>query len=1146
MSARSTVHALLVAIDNYPVPHHKLNGCVNDRDAFAEYLQRRFSEPGAGRLRLKTLTDKEATKKGIIDAFQQHFRSAKKGDTCVFYFSGHGSRAPSPREFWHLSPDRMNQSLVCWDSRIPGGLDLMDKELRFLLWRATFRKDIHFLALFDCCHSGTITKSVIESVTARMAEPSPVPSRLEDYLGFESYEKKRIKGETYYTPKKGKVVQLSASKDDETAKELRIDGKSRGIFTYNLVEMLEQTGSLLTYSELTRILQARIVNRVRDQTPQLEAEPKDASRLFLGGLMPPAPPYFRVNHVKGQWRIDAGRVQGIPDSGGTLLLDDEKTELTIDQVEANTSTVRGMEGKNINLSYRAFVKQLALPRTRLAFAKGSDAEAVKNIRQTLQTHGSNYLNLVDKTDQAEYLIWADDNTLRLSLPNDDRPVFRRLPGYDPAAALKFIREAEAVAKWGNLLRLNNERSTIRDNDIAIELYQLADNDRFTEDDPDVEVDWRKPSPFHYDFINDKWEPPSFRMKVRNNSQRTLYFSALFMGADYEITNKFLPRQQLNAGEEAWLTDRDSNTGDEFRTLGLFFNENFSSWGVTEIKEYIKLIVSTDPLLNTDSYNQDALEMDVKKIAARSAGARQPAANRPDAHDWTTREIELTVVHPLDHQPLVGGRSLSVLDNIQIKAPAGLQAKVGFATQQEGTRSLSAPAPAPEQFWGRQEEAQPYAFTDGAFNTPPLSVLEMHQVQGAHLVNADDPLVLSLNRVLAEGERIVPIGYDPQSGLYYPLGLSDENGEILIEALPDESPSGTRSLGGSIKIFFQKVVLSKLGFAYKHPQLAQAVFKTEDGTEFEYLTDTAKVKMAVREAKRIALFIHGIIGDTLAMPPALRLPAGDNGDTLEKYFDLALTFDYENLKTNISQTGRDLGARLAEVGLAPGHDKELTIIAHSMGGLVSRWFIEKEGGHQVVSRLIQVGTPNAGSPWSSVYEMASVLLSRAVNGAAFIKPYVIPLSLVGKLLDTMFTTLSEMHPDKSDFLKTLNDGTDPGISYTIVAGNTQLIPAVQEDNFRSLLRKVLARFQGRAHYDLLDRLLFKSPNDIAVSVDSIGGIADAAKWMKPPRVIPVACDHISYFVDPEGLIALSLALSDDEASEAMPTARTLRSKGSGDG
>jgi hypothetical protein len=42
------------------------------------------------------------------------------------------------------------------------------------------------------------------------------------------------------------------------------------------------------------------------------------------------------------------------------------------------------------------------------------------------------------------------------------------------------------------------------------------------------------------------------------------------------------------------------------------------------------------------------------------------------------------------------------------------------------------------------------------------------------------------------------------------------------------------------------------------------------------------------------------------------------------------------------------------------EPRLTLVAHSMGGLVARWFAEVEGGRDIVRRIITLGTPFAGS------------------------------------------------------------------------------------------------------------------------------------------------------------------------------------------
>ncbi|MFM9949083.1 MAG: hypothetical protein ACKV1O_14170, partial [Saprospiraceae bacterium] len=67
-----TLYALMVAIDAYPIERHRLNGCVNDRNALKDYIEQRIGAQKNLKLNIKTLTDKEATKANIIAGFS-HF-----------------------------------------------------------------------------------------------------------------------------------------------------------------------------------------------------------------------------------------------------------------------------------------------------------------------------------------------------------------------------------------------------------------------------------------------------------------------------------------------------------------------------------------------------------------------------------------------------------------------------------------------------------------------------------------------------------------------------------------------------------------------------------------------------------------------------------------------------------------------------------------------------------------------------------------------------------------------------------------------------------------------------------------------------------------------------------------------------------------
>jgi pimeloyl-ACP methyl ester carboxylesterase len=104
--------------------------------------------------------------------------------------------------------------------------------------------------------------------------------------------------------------------------------------------------------------------------------------------------------------------------------------------------------------------------------------------------------------------------------------------------------------------------------------------------------------------------------------------------------------------------------------------------------------------------------------------------------------------------------------------------------------------------------------------------------------------------------------------------------------------------------------------------------------------------------------------------------------------------------DIRNQAATLAKKVEEVKARTGA-KQVDIIGHSMGGLISRYYIKNLGGEKNVSRLIQLATPNHGT--------------------------IVALAGPGKGAD-------QMHPG-SDFLNELNatDETPGAIAYTSIRG-----------------------------------------------------------------------------------------------------------------
>src|SRR5262249_46622135 len=133
----------------------------------------------------------------------------------------------------------------------------------------------------------------------------------------------------------------------------------------------------------------------------------------------------------------------------------------------------------------------------------------------------------------------------------------------------------------------------------------------------------------------------------------------------------------------------------------------------------------------------------------------------------------------------------------------------------------------------------------------------------------------------------------------------------------------------------------------------------------------------------------------------------------------------------------------------------------------------------------------------------------------------PVRLLGDLataIETVDVALDQMEPS-SPFLETLAQSSDPQTPYTLLVGNTSIIPAAVANG---MLAKLLSRLSPqRVLHTTASLAFFGHPNDIAVSVTSAESVPTARG--PAPHATEVACDHITFFTSNEGRQALLEAL-----------------------
>ncbi|WP_341530230.1 caspase family protein [Nostoc sp. UHCC 0302] len=1141
------IYALLVGIDNYLNSVPPLKGCINDILAVKEYLLGRVS-PNQHKLNLHILLNQDATRQAIINGFRQHLCQASNEDIVFFYYSGHGSQQATPEEFWTLEPDRLDETLVCYDSRNPGCWDLTDKELGKLIAEVA-EKNPHIVIIMDCCHSGSGIRGDLELETAVRKAPIDHRQRPLDSFIFSLVEAKQLsnsrslaKNAAGWTLPQGKHIFFAACQDYEEAKEYMADGQIRGAFSYFLLDTLIKANGSLTYRDLFKRTNALVCSKVAAQSPQIEATVQgDLNQLFLGGAIASHTPYFTVSYHKNHtWVIDGGAVHGIPEPSGdetTLLalfpfdtpseqlhqLSRAIGEAQVLEVMPQLSKIQisGIRDLNTEMIFKAVVTSLPLP-PKGVLITGEDV-GVKLARTTLLTSGpqnqqSLYLREVTTPETAEFKLLARNDEYLITRPADDRPLVAQIQGYTQATASQAIQRLEHIARWTNIYELSSPTSTrIPPDAVQILIYQDG------QERQDIQMR------LEYQQENGKWKQPNFKIKLKNTSNEPVYCALL------NLTDRFAVSADLFETGGIWLRP-SGQVGDEAWALGgnsIYAQVPEKLWqgqGITEVKDILKLIVSTAEF-DATLLTQDELDLPSRSTPTprRGQGTLNRLMNRIPSRDlrakpeeemcddWVTSQIIITTIHPQNTTSIPRGQeSVSLGSGVKLRSHPSLKANVRLTTVSQSSRDLGNHL-LPPLLRADHSGIRPFQFTTSRGTDPGLSVLEFNQVEDSSVVTPDHPLKLVVDSSLEPDEYLLPISYDGE--FFIPLGRAhstvDGTTEIVLERLTEPVSEGKRSLGGSIRILFQKIMSQNLGWQFDYPILAVADV-SPDGV-VNYIGAIEQVKQRVAQAKRIVLFIHGIIGDSQNMVGSIQRAK------LTDLYDLVLSFDYESLNTSIEDNAKLLKQKLAAVGLGENHGKALHIVAHSMGGLVSRWFIETEAGDRVVQNLIMLGTPNAGSPWSTIEDWALTTLSIGLNGLSTITWPVPVLGMLLKAMNksvevikTIDVSLDEMRPG-SQFLQKLAASPDPGIPYTIIAGNTSIIPAAlqPEANQQS---SPLERLMQKLFYKTAALAFFDQPNDLAATVHSIKSVSQERQ--PPPQVKEIDCDHFVYFTYPEGLAALA--------------------------
>lgn len=363
--AVSDKFALLVGINDYPPlktgPEDKndLHGCLKDVADVKSLLCKRYGFKNDSE-HITILTGEQATREAILKAFQKQLiaNSKKYSDgTFVFHYSGHG--LTSHTDYDEDETDKSDECIV------PVDLDpITDDEIGKLCDDLTseLTSKSNVTLIFDCCHSGTITRG-LPSTVGRSRE-------FANKIALEKLEKRRQKGvaslERRLVPASDKYFAISAcnSMEKEYETNEKDYSKRNGLLTRHLVKILTEARDSMT----NRALRERLLSELSMRTtPQADGS---LDRKVLSGNTDKVDIPIFVTKVddtdNNKFTIKAGRAQGVRQSSVLAVYDESAERLKGNDHLLGLATITE-EGPTTSVAtMRTKVDKASLMRARVA------------------------------------------------------------------------------------------------------------------------------------------------------------------------------------------------------------------------------------------------------------------------------------------------------------------------------------------------------------------------------------------------------------------------------------------------------------------------------------------------------------------------------------------------------------------------------------------------------------------------------------------------------------------------------------------------------------------------------------------------------------------------------------------------------------
>jgi len=487
--------ALIVAIGKYPAQSGwDIISSENDVPLIKSSLQKQGFNPQ----NIAVITNQQATKAGIVNAFNGLINNSQAGDIAVFHFSGHGQQVTDTNGD---ELDGLDEALVPYDAgktNINGSgnlkTHLIDDELNELLGklRTKVASKGDVLVFLDACHTGTGTRGL------EVPEPTAVFRGTNEIFVIPGYEKvteiknQQIDSTSYQEELPitrggsiplSPILIISACSAEQVNMEYKNEkGIGFGSLSYALSKVLTKSTSGMTYIAFFESLRNEmlpLMGRYHYQTPQIEG---NTNRTFFAGKTVDIPQYFTVNKAfaDGRTVINAGTINGIF-TGAEIAFypadtyNRNKTKpLAVCKVDSatlfeSTLSLGSTFNKKQILNSWAFVTKYRYRTTEAENPDEMRARVLRNAKSTSKNiefqfipvdKNGKQMDIKSKTKNGNIEFKYGDNFVIRVTNNDTKPMYFQLVDVMPNNAIALA--TDGTKKYDYILQAGKSKTFVKD------------------------------------------------------------------------------------------------------------------------------------------------------------------------------------------------------------------------------------------------------------------------------------------------------------------------------------------------------------------------------------------------------------------------------------------------------------------------------------------------------------------------------------------------------------------------------------------------------------------------------------------------------------------------------------------------------------